>query len=122
MRLAKVDPLGGKLGINIQQRHEVAGKRCGAPRRLGAHHLGKRDLDHTHGQLGFHIGIFQNIIQYRQVGIPPRRHGFPVFLEATLLCMGVLFHYFFPVHHTAPLSLKQTLLRKGPPREDAEVL
>ena len=45
--LAEVGPLGGKLGVRLQQRHEVGRKGCVSSAGLGAHDALGRDLHQT---------------------------------------------------------------------------
>ena len=66
--LAEVRPLGGKLGVRLQQRHKVGGKGRVPSAGLGAHDALCRDLHQAQGLLGHDVHIDQDIIQHRQVG------------------------------------------------------
>ena len=66
--LAEVGPLGGKLGVRLQQRHEVGRKGCVSPAGLGAHDALSRDLHQTQRLLRYDVHIDQNIVQHRKIG------------------------------------------------------
>ena len=71
MRVAQVDPLVGKLGALVQQRHKVGGKGRVPPRCLGAHDAFRRDLHQPQRLLGRDLPVGQKVVQHRQVGRLP---------------------------------------------------
>ena len=63
---AQVDPLGGKLGLETEQRHKVGRKRRCAARGLGTNEQLQRDLYLAERDLVLHRDVLQNIVQYGQ--------------------------------------------------------
>ena len=102
MRQAEVDPLTGKLGLEVQQRHKVGCERCGAASRFGAHQQIQRDIHLAEGNLIFHRDILQDIVQYRQKRRLPGKHFLPVIAQCQLLGFQVQFISLVAVHSRSP--------------------
>ena len=102
---AQVHPLGGELGIHIQQGHEVGGEGAAPPGGLGADDLLGGDFDDAHLHLSGHKGLVQNLIQYLGIGVLAQDHAFFVFLLALLQGLCILFTSFLSAHRVPPFAV-----------------
>ena len=82
MGVAEHRPLGGKLGVHLQQGHEVGGKGGVAAAGLGAHNALAGHVHQAQGLGGHNVHVHQNIVQHRQVGALAPGHMGAVILLA----------------------------------------
>ena len=93
MGIAEVRPLGGELGVIIQQGHEVGGKRRVAAAGLGAHDALGRDVHQPQRLLRHDVHTVQDLIQDFQIRrLPPRDAGTVCTLARTQRISVIFYH------------------------------
>ena len=108
--VAEGDPLGGKLRIGAQQRHEISRQGGAPPHALHTHDLVCRDVHQTHLHPARDHGFIQDLIQGLQVGISaPDDGGFIIFL-AQLQRVIILFKSFLSAHNGLLRQKSQCIL------------
>ena len=99
---AQVNPLGGKLRLEIQQRAEGCGKGRNPTGGFHAHNSLRRDFHQAN--IRHHIpGIFrQEVIQHSRMGVFSGHQQFPVFLLPQTQRLGIFIHSCLYAHKKPP--------------------
>ncbi len=112
--LAKVDPLGGKFSVHVQQGHKVGGKGGAPPLRLGPHNLVQGDFRQPQLHLSRCHAFLQDFIQHLGIGVAPPQDAAFVGFAPPLLGAAVLLCRFLTAH-CSNLLLAFTGLTESPP-------
>ena len=93
MGFTEVRPLDGKLGVVLEEGHEVGGKGGMASGGLGAHDALGRDVHQPQRLLRHDVCVGNDLVQHREIGRLAPGHAGPVGTLACTQGAAVIFHH-----------------------------